>query len=327
MVVIRKAIISKLSCLLAVAAMASLDVAPAQAQQYAGTRNSKQGTIGDLSASKLSSRVERVHNLRFGTMGLFVDAGADDPFRPFEIPNPFIYALPNFSGAGLNFDGMTFDEYLTLVANSYENTNSGEYLSGFAFRNASAFNGELLFPNSPSLLNEFNVRNDNQLDQFRDQFGVSDLNDLPPEILPFVNDQYQQFRSSLFQELEGRALLRLHEEDFLAGGGYLPLPTDTVTPVIPVEEPTEPTEPTEPPVFDPFPTGTDTSAATLLENSGVLSGDDLTGALDILNQAGGSQSESQASSQSAPAASTVPEPTTLGLLVAAGTALIGRRRR
>ena len=278
MVVIRNSMISKLSCVLAVAVMATVDVAPVQAQQYAGTRNSRQGTIGDISNKKLTAQIVKLSGLNFRPMGLFGDAGFDDPFRPFEQPSLFIYALPNFADAGLDFNGMSFDEYLTLVANSYTHTNSSDYLFRFQFQNE-----------------------------------VSAAN---PGFVPDFNQ-----------------VIQVHQQDFLAGGGFLPLPDDAVTPVIPV-----PDGPEEPPVFTPFPTGepaedttddptdntsSDTSAASLLEGSGVLTDIELADALDILNQA----SASESAPESAPVVSAVPEPATLGLLIAAGTALIGRRRR
>ncbi len=271
MVVIRNSMISKLSCVLAVAVMASVDVAPVQAQQYAGTRNSRQGSIGDIDAKKLNAQIEKIPGLNFRPIGLFGDAGFDDPFRPFEAPGFFTYPLPNFAGAGHDFNGMTFDEYLTLVANSYTHLDSSEYLFRFQVQN------------------EISAANPGFIPTFDQVVGV-------------------------------------HQQDFLDGGGFFPLTGGPATPVLPPD----PTDPVDPPVFTPFPTGDttdptdgDSSASTLLENSGILTDAELADAINLIEAAGASESAPP------PAAlvSNVPEPATLGLLVATGTALIGRRRR
>ena len=74
MVVIRKSMISTLSCVFAVALMGAVDVAPVQAQQYAGTSNSRQSSIGDIDQKKLNAQIEKLPGLNFGTIGLFGDA-------------------------------------------------------------------------------------------------------------------------------------------------------------------------------------------------------------------------------------------------------------
>ncbi len=261
-------------------ALITLGAAPVQAQQYAGTRNSRIGTLGDISANKINVKTSTTFGLNFRTLGLFGDS---EGFGQFSFPRPFIFALPDFSGAGHDFDGVTFDEYLNFVANSYELSDSSDYL----FR--------------------FQVQNE-----------VSAAN---PGFVP------------TFQQV-----IDAHQQDFVAGGGFLPLSGIPVTPTNPDDLPA-PFEPLGPP-FTPFPTGAaadptgttdppdttgtdDTSAATLLAGSGVLTGTELADALDLIEQG----SASQAAAQQAANVAVVPEPATLGLLVAGATVLVGRRRR
>ncbi len=312
MVVIRKSMISTLSCVFAVALMGAVDVAPVQAQQYAGTSNSRQSSIGDIDQKKLNAQIEKLPGLNFGTIGLFGDA---EVFVFPGAPRPFIYSLPQYADSGLSFDGVSYNEYLNLVANSYGLTDTELY--------------KYLFLNS----NSFSVANQaNFYQQYGDLVGIHQLflsdfsafqatyNLGTETLVRYLTDPF-----ALPSDLNDAAFDRAHQLDFLAGGGYFPLPNTPITPN---------TDPVDPPEFEPFPTNdpvatdetadpaADTSAATLLEGADVLTDDELADALDILNQA----SASQDAADSAPVVSVVPEPATLGLLLAGATALIGRRR-
>jgi PEP-CTERM motif len=320
-IAIRISVFSKLSSLMAVSAVLTVGVVePVQAQLYSGTRNSRIGTLGDLTGQKLRPQLRGLPGLNFSTLGLFGDA---EVFGQFSFPRPFIFALPNFSGAGLDFNGVTFEEYLTLVANSYELSDSSDYLNRFSFQNPNSVVGNLLLNESPSLSAEFDQRLTGEIDRLRAQFGVDDLNNLPPELLPSVNLSFQSFRFNLIQELEILAPERLHKEDFVAGGGFLPLVGEPVTPINPDDIVIDD------PVFTPFPTdaladptGTDTSVEELLTDAGILTDIELNDALELIDQV----SASQAAPQTAANVSVVPEPATLGLLVAGAMAVVGRRR-
>ena len=281
MLAFRNSVFSKLSCLVAVSTLFTLALAPVQAQQYAGTANRRVTTTGDISSGKLKPKINPLRGLNFSTLGLFGDA---EVFGQFNPPRQFIFALPNFAGRGLDFSNMTFDEYLSLVANSYELSDSSDYLFRF------------------QVFNEVTAAN--------------------PNFIP------------TFQQV-----LDAHRQDFVAGGGFLPLQGAPVTPTNPDDLPA-PFEPLDPP-FTPFPTGatadttgtnnspgntgTDTSAATLLADSGILTDTQLNDAINLIDQASAS-SASQTAPQQAASVAVVPEPATLSLLVAGATALVGRRR-
>jgi PEP-CTERM motif len=131
-IAIRIPVCSKLLCIAAVSAMITLTASTADAQQVARNGNRKVSTIGELQRGKLNPNIRRLRGLNFSTLGLFADS---EVFGQFNAPQPFIFPLPDFSGAGLDFTGVSFDEYLTLVANSYELTDSSDYLFRFQFQN------------------------------------------------------------------------------------------------------------------------------------------------------------------------------------------------
>lgn len=288
MVIIRKSLMCKLSCVLAVVAMVAVDVAPVQAQQYAGTRNSRQNSIGDIDSNKLNAKVRSVPGLRFGPGALFVDS---EIYGQFSAPRPFIYSLPQYSSAGLSFDGVTYPEYLNLVANSYGLSDTDLYKNLFLFGNSFSVNNQANFYEQYDDLVDIQQFFINDFAAFGDAFELT-----IEEQVRYLTDP-----SALPSDLNDAAFDRAHQQDFLTGGGFFPLSGGPVTAG-------------KDPEFTPLPTNDpvgDTSAATLLEGA------------DILNQA----SASQEAPESAPVVSAVPEPATLGLLVAGATALIGRRRR
>jgi PEP-CTERM motif len=212
------------------------------AQQASFNGNVRVGTFGDISQGKLSARTRAFFGLRLGPGGLFGDA---EVFGDFSQPRQFVFPLPNFSGAGLDFNGVTFQEYLQLVANSYEVADINDYLFRFSF-----------------------------------------LNEISAASPGFIPSQDQ--------------IIQVHQNDFVAGGGFLPLPPDFITP--------DPILPT--PLVPPTDPGDD----------GVPLPDPLPGGPIVPTSA--------SSSLSAPAlsVSTVPEPASLALM-SMGVGLMLRRSR
>lgn len=96
-------------------------------------------------------------------------------------------------------------------------------------------------------------------------------------------------------------VLQVHQQDFLAGGGYLPIPNETRQAVDPPEDPIE---------FEPFP------------NDGTIGFDPIDPVVPDSPFRGNSEEESTAA-----AVSVVPEPATLGLLTLGAAACLSRRRR
>ncbi len=322
MMSIRISKVSKLFCVAGAATLLVLTTTPAQAQQFSGFRNSRVGTLGDLSSIKLRPLIRPLPGLSFSTLGLFGDAEA---FRPFEAPDLFIFAIPNFSGAGLDFNGVTFDEYLNLVANSYEVSDRDIYKNAF------------LFNNSYSVANNRNFFN-----FYDDLTGVFDLFltdrqaffDANPQLTANDRIRFTLDPSALPSDLNDAAFNRIHAGDFLAGGGFFPLSGDPVTPTNPEDVP-PPFEPIDPVFTTPLipktagagdsDTNTDTSSAGelagIIGDSTGLTLDDTTGLAAV------PASASQAAAAPAASVSVVPEPATLGLLAVGSLALFGRSRR
>ena len=73
--------------------------------------------------------------MSYRTLGLFRDAEVYPIYDPKNQPAPFIFPLPDFSGAGHDFSGMTFDEYVDFVASSYKSPSAGLYLFNFIYQN------------------------------------------------------------------------------------------------------------------------------------------------------------------------------------------------
>jgi hypothetical protein len=269
-IAIRISVLSKLSCIVAASCMLTLGAMPADAQQYRGTRNSTIGTIGDLPNGLIRPRVKPNYNLRFGPRGLF---RGSELFGQFSAPRQFVFGLPDFSGAGHDFTDVSFDDYLTFVANSYQVADSADYLLRFQF------------------LNEVTAQ--------------------APDFIPTFSQ-----------------VVQAHQQDFIAGGGFLPFGAPTI-PTIPEPEPEpfEPFDPVFPGPFDVVDNGdsdSDTSSASQLAAEIVPVGGDLGGDADtgVIVPTSASQSQAQAANVSA-----VPEPATLGLLALGATALLGRSRR
>jgi len=264
-----------LFCAAGAAAVLTLSVTPAQAQQFTGFRNSRVGTNGDISSIKLRPQIRPLPGLNFSTLGLFGDA---EVVGQFNFPQPFIFALPDFAGAGLDFTGVSFPDYLTLVANSYDLASSTDYLQRFQFQN-------IVTAQNPGFIPTF------------------------------------------------QQVIQAHQQDFLAGGGFLPLSGTPVTPTKPEDLP--PTFTPIDPVFTtpliPKTTGagnpdtnTDTSSAG--ELAGVIG--DATGlTLDNTTGLAIPAGASQAAAAAAASVSVVPEPAALGLLAMGSFALLGRVRR
>lgn len=275
MISIRIPVLSRLLCVAAVSAMLTLTTAPADAQQATRNGNNRIGTIGDLAAGKLNPNIRRLRGLNFATLGLFGDA---EVFGQFNAPRPFIFPLPDFSGAGLDFTGVSFDEYLTLVANSYRLTSSADYLLLFQFQNE-----------------------------------VSALN---PDFVPTFNQ-----------------VIQAHQQDFLAGGGFLPFGAPTIpTPPAPEPEPFVPFEPVFTTPLVPVTTVTQNTSSAGLLAAEIAPGDTLNIASPhelSLDLDTGLVVLASASQPASPAAnvSVVPEPATLGLLTLGATALLTRSRR
>jgi len=230
--------------LIVLVAVASLLMVTAQssAQQVSGNGNSIIGTTGDISLSKLRPNVVRSFSPRFGPGGLFADA---EVFG-FSQPRQFVFPLPNFAGAGLDFNGVTFNEYLLLVANSYEVADINDYLFRFSF-----------------------------------------LNEITAQTPSFIPTQAQ--------------VIQIHQNDFLAGGGFLPIPGNPIIPepILPQPLPGPIIPGDDGPIFDPFP------------GSPIVP-----------------ISASSASGSSAPiVASLVPEPATLALVTMGAGLMLKRTRR
>ncbi len=220
----------------AVAVMIMVAVAaPASAQQYAGTRNQEIGTVGDMPAFLLKPNTKATRlSLRFGPAQLF----GDSEVFSFNPPRPFVFPLPDFAERGFDFTDMTYEEYLTFVANSYELQVPLDYLFRFQIQN--------------SVTAEF------------------------PDFIPTFDD-----------------ITSVHQSDFLAGGGYLPLPGG-------------PTIPSPPFTGLPFPGLPDPNA---------------TAESDLIDSVSAS-----ASQQLAAASVAVPEPATVGLLALGVAGCLVRRR-
>lgn len=116
--------------LVAAAALFLVPATPTHAQFFAGTGNSRIGTIGDIDGSRLANRVNRSFGLNLSTLGLFGDAEVFPEFRP---PRPFIFSLPNFSSSQ-DFTGVSFNDYLERVAGSF-GLSVNDYLLQFQFQN------------------------------------------------------------------------------------------------------------------------------------------------------------------------------------------------
>ncbi len=316
MISIRTCGFSKLLCVAAVSALPVLAGTPVHAQQFAGFSNTRVATAGDLATGgKLNPRIRALPGLNFSTIGLFGDS---EVFGQFSAPRQFIFALPDFSGAGLDFSEMTFDEYLNLVANSYELADSADYLARFTFQNPLSTTGNFLFTDFPDLIAEFNGRRAGEVNRLEAQFGVTDLNELPPQLLSVINAQFQSFESAVIQSLESRAAEVLHEEDFTAGGGFLKF-TERPAPTggdVPLDGPLTPRGDGD--TSDTSDDGQLASDIAPIVDS--LGGDN--GGADIVVPTSASQGQTQAAN-----VSVVPEPATLGLLALGATAMLVRRRR
>lgn len=211
---------------------------PAEAQQYRGSGNSRVSTIGDMPSGLLKARVRRGYSLNFSNLGLFGDAEVYPVYDATNAPAYFIFPLPDFSGAGLDFTGMSFDSYLDMVARSYESTSVGDYLLQFIYQN-----------------------------EFTAQTGYT--------------PQYSE-------------VIQVHQNDFLAGGGYLPLSGG----------PTIPVDPDDLPVVDEF--------------------EPFFNPLTPVTPAAASASQGE---QTAAAVAVVPEPATLALITLGAAGMLTRARR
>ncbi len=322
MVFIRISVLSRLLCAAAVLALPVLAATPAQGQFFTGFSNTRIATAGDMATGgKLNPRIAQLPGLNFSTLGLFGDA---EVFGQFSFPRPFIFALPDFSGAGLDFTETSFNEYLTLVANSYRIADTDTYKNSFLFTNSfSITNNRNFFGFYDDLQGAF--------DLFQADLGAF-LNANPQltvnERIRFATDP-----TALPSDLNDAAFNRIHGADFLAGGGFpgfgAPFtPTGTVgDSSVPLPGPLTP-----PGDADDSGTGsgsTDTAgisefaAAIAPVDDGLDDGSPGDGDTEFLAAASASQA------QPTPAAnvSVVPEPATLGLLAMGGFALLGRSRR
>ncbi len=281
---------------------------PTLAQQFAGSQNSRIGTIGDLSSSKLRSRTASSFNLQLGPAALF--AGSDvfniPSFRSFS---PFTFPLPDFSGSQ-DFTDVSFGDYLQTLADRFNLADAATYRSFFLAQN------EFTLSNGGTPL--FFLFGDLQQQFFS----------APSTIQPF-----------LITTLNNTAFDRLHQQAFLAGGGFLQFGPPTI--------PTDPKD--KPPVFVPLPndgtigpdgkpfvpfpvpgaetttdTPTDTNdvanLATEIVGGGTLNVDS-TGSLTLEGNSVVGESRTAAN------VAVVPEPATLGLLTLGTALMLGRRRR
>ena len=226
-----------------------------QAQQYISANNSQITTVGDIASNKLKPDIYRFFGPQYGPSGLFADS--EIFFIDFGPGSPFIFPLPEFSAAGHDFTGMTFEDYMLLVANSYELDNVNDYFLMFTYQN--------------EVTAEF------------------------PDFIP----NYTQ-------------VLQVHQNDFVAGGGYLPLADPTIPGPIYNPIPDDPTIPdSDPDDFTPLP------------DDPIIPGDDDDGSFP--------RPESSASDEIAASTyslvSVVPEPASLGLMMLGAGALLARSRK
>jgi hypothetical protein len=301
---------------LAVAAsLLFVTIAPVEAQQYRGSGNNVIGTIGDLPTGKVTSRTSRSFGLNYSRLGLFGDA---EVYPVYDGPNPYIYPLPSF-GSRQDYTGISFEEYLEQVAKSYGHSVE-RYLSEFTFQN------EYSMANGVPLYEGFQ-----DLSQVAQYYRIGGLELIKTYFPDYASDNADE----LFKKISDEALKRVHENDFRAGGGFLPL-GDPIDPqdVPPTFEPL-PNDGTIGPdgePYEPLPVPGEEDDTDDLNDTAALAAE--VAQSSTLDQAAAASlaaetlglSESSSASGSASVA-LVPEPATIGLLTLGAGAMLGRRRR
>lgn len=254
------------------AALLLATATPSQAQQYAGA-NERIGTIGDIASSKLRPGIRSIPGLNFSTLGLFADAEVYD----YSMPSPFVFPMPVFGYSGWDFSHDNYEDYLNTVASAYDLADGQTYRDWFVAQNVySMTNGLPLLSGFDDLSQKYT---------FYQTYGDMFFQYYYPDENP----------ATLFRDLNYEAFDRLHQADFMAGGGFYPF----VDKAIP-----------EPIVTDPFvPFEGDPVIPTTLD------------AVQA-EAASASQSASQAAAVVA-----VPEPATLGLMTLGATMLMTRSKK
>jgi len=305
-------VLSQSKLLITGSAMALLMVCslPAEAQQYRGGGNNRIRSVGDIAPGKINPKV----NLRFRTQGLFSDS---EVFGQFSAPRPFLFSVPNFAERGLDFSGLTFEEYLDVVANTYEMESGGEYFFRFGFANTLSARGELLYQTVPSLVDEVELAVETERQRILDVLEVDSFAQIETdELRQLAKDQLEFIRFSEGQARQSQALREVHENDYLAGGGFFRLVGDPTIPG-PVF-PGLPGDPTVPDLPDPdFPGLPDPDAPDDPDFPGLPTD-------SLVAQDSGSLDEVVGSARGVVF---VPEPATLGLMVLGATSLLSRSRR
>lgn len=275
---------------------------PARAQQYRGPSSLDIGTIGDLSKRLIDPGFKNTRlELNFGPTRLY--PGSETYF--YDRPDFVAIPIPHFADYGYDFSDYTFGEYLNFVANSYKIANAADYYAKFSYLNEYTVTGQYLLFASDSLSAQFESDRASYISYYENYFGVTDLSQLSPDVYSYAISLLNTALTADANNLEPQAILAVHQEDFIAGGGYIPLPGEATVPSDPfptLDDPTIPDVPDPaPPDFTPFP---DPAATAETQTADAVT-----------------SSESRQ-----PASVAVPEPATLGLLSLAAAGCLIRRR-